>query len=87
MTGTGFDDRTLLNRGVDDHDPENREHGIHAKETDQCEQARGGVDVFRVALRRAEQTVDEPGLAPDLGGHPACGIRDVRQREAEQDGP
>src|ERR1700733_734078 len=89
MTGTGFKDRarTLLNRGVDDHDPEDRENGIHTKETEQSEQAGGGVDVFRVALRRAEQTVNEPRLATDFGSHPACSIRDIRQREAEQEGP
>src|SRR6266851_8563448 len=87
MSGTGFNygARTLLNRGVDEHDPENREHRIQAKETQQSEQARGGVDVFRVTLRRAEQSVDEPWLATDLGSHPAGSICNIRQRETDQD--
>src|SRR5216683_3480268 len=89
MSGTGFNygARTLLNRGVDEHDPENREHRIQAKETQQSEQARGGVDVFRVTLRRAEQSVDEPWLATDLGSHPAGSICNIRQRETDQDRP
>jgi hypothetical protein len=73
--------------GVDEHDPENREQGIEAKETQQSEQARAGADLFRVTLRCAEQSVDEPRLATDLGSHPAGSICNIRQREAEQDRP
>ena len=56
-------------------------------------EAEGGEDGVsgvhqRAACRRgAQQAVDEPGLAAELGGHPAGGVGDVREGEGQHQHP
>src|ERR1017187_9283809 len=80
-------ERPGLNVVVDEDDPQQREHRVHAEEAEQREQAVARVYMRGSSLRGADESVDEPWLAADFGGHPTGGGSDVGQRPTEQDAP
>src|SRR5437762_2897032 len=72
------------NNAIHQHDKKNRKQAVHSHESKQREQSVSRRDIFGIALISANQSVDEPGLAPDFGSHPTGGISDIGQGKAEQ---
>ena len=80
--------RAVRDLAADQEEEQQAEHEVQAGEADQREERRARVHASgwrRSAVRM--QAVDEPRLAPELGGHPAGGGGDVREREGEHQHP
>ena len=68
------------------HENDRQDH-VEAHEADQRKEAVARGDALRGPGRRAHESVDQPGLAPDLGGDPAGRVRDVGQGDGEHERP
>src|ERR1700728_2481153 len=68
---------------VDEKDEKQGENGIDAEEAEESEEGVAGGYLGGSAARRAQEAVDQPGLAPRLGGDPAGGVGDVGEGEGE----
>src|SRR5438270_13219874 len=71
-------DRAMSDFAIDQHQKQNRQHGVKSHEAEQRKQSIAGMNVFRVALAGAHQSIDKPGLAANFGDHPSGGIGDLR---------
>src|SRR6476646_175619 len=79
--------RAVRDLAIDEHQKQDCQHGVKAHEAEQGKQPVAGMNVFRIALAGAHESVDQPGLAANFRGHPAGGVGDIRQRQAEHDDP
>ena len=77
----------MLNFPPDQEQTQNSQHHVHTHESEQRKHAIAGRYRFRVAVLRAHQSVNEPGLAAKFGGQPSGGVRDVRERCGEHENP
>src|SRR5579871_5871163 len=55
--------RAMCDLAIDQHQKQNRQHGVKSHEAKQRKQSVTGMDVFRVALAGAHKSIDKPGLA------------------------
>src|SRR5262245_47596340 len=68
----------------EEQDPQGQ---VEATEPHQREEHGARVDSGTRALRGPKQSVDEPGLSAELGGHPSGGVGDVGEWKREQEDP
>src|SRR6266404_6452037 len=73
---------SVLDLAIHEKQPEDAQHGIQAHESDQREPRIARAYPRRDSVRGAHQPIDEPGLTPELRGHPSCGIGNVWLRNA-----
>src|SRR5436190_6427705 len=79
--------RAVGNLPPNQEEEKHAEHEIEAAESHERKEHGAGVNAGARPLRGPEETVDEPGLAAQLGGHPSGGVRDVWERKREQQDP
>src|SRR6267142_6148086 len=79
--------RAMRDLAIDQNEKQDCQHGVKSHEAEQGKQSVAGMDVFRIARAGAHESIDQPGLAANFGGHPAGGVGDIRQRQAEHDDP
>src|SRR6185295_15848411 len=63
------------------------EHEVEAGEAEAGEHRLPSVHRRRGAVDRTQEAVDQPGLPPQLGRHPAGGVGDVGEGEGEHQEP
>src|SRR5262245_35122252 len=71
----------------DQEEEENAEHQIEPAEPDEGEEHGSRVNGGTAALAGPVEAVHEPGLTAELGGHPADGVCDIRERKREHEDP
>src|SRR5579862_872224 len=79
--------RSVLDFAIDQQQEQHSQNRVHAHETDQSEQRITGGDMRRDSCGRAQQAIDEPGLAAGFGGDPSGGVGDVREGNHEHEYP
>src|SRR5215471_12151266 len=72
---------------ADQGEVEHAEHEVQASEADEREDRAALAHDVACAVARAEEAVDEPGLAAEFGGHPADCVGNKGERECEHEGP
>src|SRR5215471_12983678 len=72
---------------ADQGEVEEAEHEVQAGEPDEGEDSAPLAHDAAGAVMRAEETVDEPGLAAEFSGHPADRVGDEGEGEGEHEGP
>src|SRR5262249_27967982 len=85
--GRGERTRTVGDLASDQVEEEDTQRQVEPAETHEGEEHGAGVDRGTGPLGGPEQTVDEPRLTTQLGGHPADGVRNVRERERDHENP
>src|SRR6185503_16780952 len=73
----------LVDLARDETQEEQSQHEVEPGESDQREHGAALADRVADAVVRAQQAVDEPGLAAELRRHPARDVRDERKRERQ----
>ena len=84
---TAADLRTVQDLAADEIQIQQAEDEVEPRHPDQREQHVSRADDVAVAVLRAKQPVDQPGLAAKLRRHPAGGVRDERKRERQHQHP
>src|SRR6266852_5264149 len=79
--------RTVGDLPSDQEEEQDAERQVEPAEAHEGEEDGPGMNGGARPLGGPEETVDQPGLAAQLGGHPADGVRDVRERKGEHDDP
>src|SRR5215471_2371543 len=85
--GRGQWTRAVGDLASDQVEEEDAQRQVEPAEAHKGEEHGAGVDRGTGPLGGPEQTVDEPRLTTQLGGHPADSIRDVRERESDHENP
>src|SRR6185295_9518658 len=78
---------TLADPADHEEEEEGAQRRVKAHEAEQREHRVAGGDVGRRAVAGEQKSVDEPGLAAELRGHPARRVGDVREGEQEHQHP
>ena len=79
--------RAVLDLVVEQIDEHREEQQVDEAEEDDRGQHRVGLDHRGQPFRRAQQAIDDPRLAPDLGGEPAGLVGDLRPEHREHQQP
>src|SRR5216684_1574095 len=79
--------RSKFDFAINQEQPQNPQNRVHPHEANQREPRIARADARRDAARSAHQSVDQPGLPPEFGGHPSGGVRNVGKRNAEHQQP
>ena len=78
---------TVADLATDQAEKEQTEHKIEAGEADQREDRVAAAHYFAVAIARAKQSVDQPRLASQFGGHPTQSVGDVGKGKRQHQHP
>src|ERR1700752_3908310 len=81
------DVRTATDLAANQEEVEHPDDEVEPAEADQGEDRAARADHAAGAVTGPEQSVDEPGLAPELGRHPANGGGDEWKRNGEHERP
>src|SRR5215216_5613122 len=82
-----LDFRTVIHLAYDQQDVEEAHDQIHARKSYEREEHVARGDLGRFTLRGSEEAVGEPGLSPEFGREPPCGVRDEREGYGEHENP
>src|SRR5262249_50876331 len=78
---------SVTDLATDQSQKQQTEHKIEAGEADQGEHRVAATDYSAITVRRAKETVDQPGLASQLRRHPSQSVGDVGKGEREHQHP
>src|ERR1700678_3978817 len=79
--------RSVVNFPADQIKEEQPEDKIEAGKPDEGKNDITVIDHRAVPLAGPEETVDEPRLASQFGGHPAQRVRDIGERKSQHERP
>src|SRR5262245_40610927 len=81
------DVRTATDLAANQDEVKHAENEVEPAEADQREDRAALADHAAGAVVGPEQSIDEPGLAAELGCHPADGVGYVRERNGQHERP
>src|SRR6185437_8757686 len=79
--------RAVSDLTSDQHQKQDRQHGVKSHEAEQRKQSAACMDVFRVALSRAHESINQPGLPANFSRHPSRRVGNVWERKVKHDDP
>ena len=79
--------RPLSNDFADKQDKQHAEQQIQSQKPDQGKEGIPRMHERRSALRRTQEAIHQPGLPPQLGGHPPSRRRNIWERSTQHQPP